>query len=265
MNRHIKTFLLIAGVCLFVILFHYMGLLKPVEVFLRQIVNPLSQDFYQWSVSVDDDEHTFDSVEELQESYKTLLEKNTDQQIDATRIVLLEEEVVELKETLSFVGGVDYTYVTTPVTGQGVDPVGKTLIIGVGDREGVRVGDPVIVRDGILIGKVADVQPRTAIVRLLSDSQSKVGGTVMNGEKSIGVVEGGYGLSIRMNFIPQNEEVSIDDVIVTSGLETDMPAGLVVGTVAAVERKAHDPFQSAIVRPMQDLDHVTVVTVLLSQ
>jgi len=265
MNRHAKTFVLIASVCLVVTLFHFIGWLKPVEIFLRRIVNPMSQDFYQWSVSVGEQNHEFTSVEDLEEGYKTLLEKHTQQQIDSARITLLENEVGELKDTLSFVEGTSYTYVTTPVVGQDVDPVGKTLVIGIGDQEGVRVGDPVTVKDGILVGKIADVRPHTSIVRLLSDSQSKIGGTVINGDKSIGVVEGGYGLSIRMNFIPQNEEVGIDDVIVTSGLEADMPQGLVIGTVAAVERRAHDPFQSAIVRPMQDLDHVTTVTVLLVQ
>ena len=65
---------------------------------------------------------------------------------------------------------------------------------------------------------------------------------LLNQDRSIGIIEGGFGLTIRMTFIPQQEIVEIGNIIVTSGLEKNVPRGLVIGEVASVEKEPFEPF-----------------------
>jgi rod shape-determining protein MreC len=87
---------------------------------------------------------------------------------------------------------------------------------------------------------------------------------VLNDDSSPGVVDGGYGISLRMQFIPRNENVHIGDQIVTSGLEDKIPKGLLLGTVAVVENEAYQPFQEAVLTPAVNLSKLTFVTVITS-
>jgi rod shape-determining protein MreC len=122
-----------------------------------------------------------------------------------------------------------------------------------------------VVEEGILIGKVIKTEKDISIVRLLSDNQSKVAATIINREKSLGIVEGGYGLSVRMNFIPRNETVKTGDLVVTSGLQEDTPRGLLIGKVAAIENEAYQPFQQAILTPSADYSRFVYISIILTK
>jgi len=78
-------------------------------------------------------------------------------------------------------------------------------------------------------------------------------------------VEGGYGISLRMNLIPRDEAVRIGDQVVSSGLEKNIPRGLLIGTVAVIENEPYKPFQQAILNSVADLSKLTVVGALLTR
>lgn len=181
-----------------------------------------------------------------------------------TKIRVLEEENTILREQLNFLKN-KYQSVGANVIGRDLDPLGTTIIINQGARSGLTVNRPVITAGGLLIGKVARVNETTAVVRLLSDFQSSVGATVANREKSLGVVEGGFGLAVRLDLIPQNEVIKPGDAVITSGLEAEIPRGLMIGTVEVVEKKPQEPFQQAILKPAADLHSLFVVSVILSE
>jgi rod shape-determining protein MreC len=113
-----------------------------------------------------------------------------------------------------------------------------------------------------MIGKIIQVERDISVARLVNDNQSSVGATMLNRDRSLGVVEGGFGISLQMNLIPRDEVVQIGDSIVTSGLEEFIPRGLVLGTVASIENEAYKPFQKAIVTPGVDLSKLTIVSIV---
>lgn len=115
-----------------------------------------------------------------------------------------------------------------------------------------------------MIGTIAKIEKNISLVRLINDNQSKIAATILNRDNSLGVVEGGYGLSIRMNFIPRNETVLIGDKIITSGLEQTIPKGLLIGEVAVAENEAYQPFQQAVLTSATDLSKLFIVSVLTS-
>ena len=92
-----------------------------------------------------------------------------------------------------------------PILGQNSDSAEKMVIIDVGNEAGIKLGQPVVAGDGILVGTIAKIEKDIAMVRLINDNQSKIAATILNRDGSLGIVEGSYGLSVRMNFIPRNE------------------------------------------------------------
>ena len=165
---------------------------------------------------------------------------------------------------MSFIQESNYNSIGAIVIGKSIEPSRNSIIINRGKVDGIKIGYPVISDSGVLVGKIIRVEEKISIVELINDQQSKVAATVMNNERSIGIVEGGYGLSIQMNFIPQNEFIPTGETIVTSGLEKNIPYGLLIGTVEAVEKEAYQPFQRAIISPIINLERIKIVSVLIN-
>jgi rod shape-determining protein MreC len=65
-----------------------------------------------------------------------------------------------------------------------------------------------------------------------------------------------------MRYIPQEEDVSIGDIVLTSGLGGLMPKGLVIGQVTEVQQKEYETFQTATVRPAVDLTRLELALVI---
>jgi len=136
----------------------------------------------------------------------------------------------------------------------------RTVIVDKGAADGVAPGMSVITERG-LVGRVTAVSPRSAKVMLLIDPASAVNARLQT-SRADGMVEGQLTPSLRMRFIPQEETVTIGEVVLTSGLGGSTPAGLVIGQVVGVERRDVDLFQTAEVRPTVDFNRLEIVLVI---
>ena len=224
------------------------GWFAPVKKKIRSLLLPLSQSIYSVDLG-------------LRASQADPLPLKI--MITAARIDALEEENETLRAALNFIVAKKYHSVGAEIVGSGADPLRETLILNRGKGNGIEVGYPVIARDGILIGKIIRVDDDVAVAALLSDHQSKVAASAQNSDRSSGLIEGGYGVSVRMNFIPQNENIHVGDAIITSGLEAHIPHGLLIGKVEVVEKETYQPFQRAIIAPALDGRRERLVSVLI--
>lgn len=264
-SKKLKTLFLISAITIFTIILHYIGWLAPIENFFRNILNPGSQAFYSLSVQINDEAEEFTDIDKLKQAYIKIRSELAETKVDNVNYKLLEVENYSLRELLNFYEKNQiYKHVGADVIGKNVDPISNTIILNRGTRDGVAIGNPVITNNGILIGKISKAEESSSIVRLINDNQSRIAATIMNGEKSLGIIEGGYDISVRMNFIPQNETISIGDTVITSGLESEIPYGLIIGTLESIEKEAYQPFQKAIVSPLVDLESLQVVSIIVT-
>ncbi|HBU06498.1 MAG TPA: rod shape-determining protein MreC [Candidatus Magasanikbacteria bacterium] len=262
MNNKLKTFFSVSLVIIIISSFHYIGWLNPIENFFRAIMTPGSKLIYKTNLKINGETEEFSSVNDLENAYKNIKSEFLSCQSSAINNNLLEQENTELRNQLNFSKKNNYNFIGAEVIGKNIDPVGSSIILNRGSSDGIEKDFPVIIGEGILVGKIIKVEEHTATARLINDNQSKVATTVLNRDKSIGLVEGGYGISVKMNYIPQNEEVSVGDIIVTSGLEVTIPKGLLIGTVEAVEKEAYQPFQKAILKTSGDLNKIFLVSII---
>jgi rod shape-determining protein MreC len=137
------------------------------------------------------------------------------------------------------------------------------LIIDKGRDDGLVAGLAVLDEIGAVIGKVTVAEEKISRVTLVTNSGCKMAATLQNVGRTIGVTNGNLGLTVDMNYIPQTEKVGIGDLAVTSGLETNIPRGLLIGQVAKVNKDSNDIWQSANIQPSANLDNLTIVSVIV--
>lgn len=152
---------------------------------------------------------------------------------------------------------VPYKTITAPVIAR--DPSGllKTIVIGAGTDQGVRIDQVVLSEQGV-VGRVSETGTNYAKVLLITDSASSVSALVQTSRAS-GIVRGQYGDTLVMEWILQSDPVKPGDVVVTAGLglgdelRSLYPKGLVIGTVVDVTKAEVSAYQRAVVAPAVDL------------
>ena len=122
------------------------------------------------------------------------------------------------------------THVTGVVLADSGSPFRQSVLLNVGERDGIRDGWATM--DGIgLVGRFSGVGQRTSRVILLTDANSRLPVMVQpSGQKAI--LSGDNSLLPPLDFLENADEVRPGDRVVTSGDGAVFPAGLLVGQVA---------------------------------
>ena len=161
-----------------------------------------------------------------------------------------------------------YRTIAAPVIARDPSGVLKTIVIGVGTDQGVKVDQIVLSEQGV-VGRISEAGSNYAKVLLVTDSSSSVSALVQTSRAS-GIVRGQYGDTLIMEWILQSDPVKRGDVIVTAGLGlgTELhslyPKGLVIGTVVDVTKAEVSAYQRAVVAPAVDLRKLENVLVIVT-
>jgi len=146
---------------------------------------------------------------------------------------------------------------------QDLSPWFQSLIIDQGAAAGIRPGMPVITDSGV-VGLVSGTTPGASKVLLVVDPQSRVDAYVER-TRARGTVRGTSGHDCDFEYVLRHENIEAGDLLLTSGLGTVYPKGLVVGRVASVDRKTSGLFLGAKVAPAVDFTRLEEVFVILEQ
>lgn len=246
---------------------NFLGWLDWAESGAGKVLDPVLNRFYGLSSGIRnayerqiDKEDWAGTKRRLEAEINRLTEENA-------KLKITEEENKLLREHLRFLTKNDYQYLIGNVIAKGsiTESVGvsDSIVIDRGEEDGLRAGLPVLSSQGILIGKIAEVKTSIATVDLTNSKRCKTAATVLNSDKTSGITEGELGLTINMNFIPQNTVINIGDLVVTSGLEENIPRGLVIGKVAEVKKENNALWQQAVIEPLSGINESIIVSVLL--
>jgi rod shape-determining protein MreC len=169
-----------------------------------------------------------------------------------------------------------YDYVGGSVIRQVPNAYSQTITIDVGSSQGVAVDDPVVAPAGDsdqfagLIGRVTAVTPGAANVELILDADTAVSARVQGGTvHGLAMPSDGDPGVLSLKMVPQEEQVSTGQVIVTAGLQSGrlqslLPAGIPIGQITSVSQDENFPDKSIQVTPFVDfgsLDRVLVLKV----
>jgi len=204
---------------------------------------------------------SFADKDELVRRNEDLADRLSSVEALEARIDELESENARLKDLLQFQETTPGQYKVAKVFGRNPNKWFSTIDIALGSDDGIIVDDPVVSRTG-LVGRVLSVDRRTSTVLLLTDPESGVGATV-EGSRDYGVVIGGNGPdTLTLRFFSRDAVVEVGDRVVTSGMGSKYPAGLLIGEVTSVYIPTPGLIKEAAVKPASDLDHLEEVMVV---
>jgi rod shape-determining protein MreC len=149
------------------------------------------------------------------------------------------------------------------VVAHDISPWFRSIVIDQGERSGIRPGMPVITDQGV-VGLVAGTTPGASKVLLVTDPQSRVDAFVQR-TRARGTVRGRSVADCEFEYVLRDEEIRPGDLLVTSGLDSVYPKGLVVGSVGKTEREPYGLFQRARIEPSVDFGTLEEVFVLLDR
>jgi rod shape-determining protein MreC len=261
---------------LFLLVLREVGYLSPVESMFGYVLDPLQRLFAGVTRDVGNMFQTVRETRELRAQVDTLQTEADTLTVENIRLKEYKAEVEQLRAMLSFVSEYPVSaYVGADVVGReacGAFPCGEVIgvdpnpyldyiTINVGSQHGVNIGDPVVGAGAGLVGRVAEVGPRTSKAQLLTDADSGVA-VLLQTSRVTGLVVGQPDGTLRMKYIPQDEEIETGDIVLTSGLGGVMPKGLVVGQVATVEGMDYELHKEAVVEPAIDFKRLEIVLVI---
>lgn len=254
----------VAFLALITIVLSQKGVLDPLRNLALTIVSPLERGVRTAAEPVAD---VLDRVAER----RNLEEENRQlrQQIEQLRA-----EIADLHEQEALSQGLqellkvqeshpDDRFLVARVIAKDPSNFKERIAIDRGREDGIAEGMVVLSAGNSLVGTVSSVLDDFSWVTLITDPNSSVNAMVME-SRTQGVVSGTLHDGLRMELLPQEEEVLPGSTVATSGLGGNFPEALVIGEVVSVQGSPQDIFQKADVEPSADLTRLENVLVLTS-
>ncbi|NLA80108.1 MAG: rod shape-determining protein MreC [Chloroflexi bacterium] len=186
-------------------------------------------------------------------------------------VAQLQTEIVTLQENLSQAeilytlldfarAHPEHEYIASTVIGREISPYLQYIIIDKGSNHGVRYGMPVVTQEG-LVGRIDAVIANASRVKLITDASMKVN-VRLKAANVEGQINGSITGEISLGLIPQDADVQIGEVLLTSGLGGTYPANLFVGQVLSMQSKQNALFQTGSVQAVVDFHSLSAVLVI---
>ncbi|MEC0372329.1 rod shape-determining protein MreC [Paenibacillus chibensis] len=186
---------------------------------------------------------------------------------------LMEDRIAQLEKDLQFTEAqknkYNYSYHIAQVISVNADTVNRTLVLDLGERDGVKAGQSVISVDG-MVGVISHVSNFTSTVKLITTMDVKdpnsngIAVTSMNNHATFGIIDNYDEASkmLVMSQIKQEDPIKVNDQIVSLGDTDKYPQGLIIGTVKSVEESKFGKTKTAMIDPaaeFQDWKQLFVV------
>ncbi len=248
----LRTFLVLFLLSLLLLFFDSRGFLNPVKSVASIVVMPVQYGFYSAKLGLQDTFSFLTFWKSGEARIKNLELRNL-------ALISHEQEVKDLhkeNDVLRKQMG-ESALIPKQMYPATVLFSGDYLEIAGGLVDGIREGQPVVIFDNY-IGKISKVNPRTSIVQLPSDPDAK---TPVKSGQARGLLVGQFNSSMSLEKVAQNEQISVDDLVLTSG-EGDLVPNLIVGRIKEIKKSESDLFQTATVVPIVDFTGLTTVFVI---
>lgn len=173
----------------------------------------------------------------------------------------LSQENIRLKNLLNFKQKSSLRLVAARVIGRSVDSWSSNIIIDKGRYHGINSGLVVVTPYG-LVGSIVESMDNTSKVLLINDPNQGIFSIVQRSRQE-GLVNGTLGSNLIMRYLPDEADILVGDVIVTSELSQNFPKGLLIGRVVNIGREFSGLNRYALVKPVVDLSSIEEVLVVI--
>lgn len=256
---------LLVAIALIGLASHRAGLLQPVQSLFLRATAPLQEGISGITAQFGQLAQTVRDLRTLRQRNKELEAENARLLLDNVRLREIAVEATLLRDLLNVPQAnpsfeVQGARVAARIIGQDPSNLQRYVILDAGQEAGIAHNMPVVSDRG-LVGRISEAGIGWSRVLLITDMNSSVNALTQSSRAS-GLVQGRPDGSLVMQAIPQSDTVSIGDTVFTSGLGGNFPRQILIGQVIEVQRKDYELYQSAVIQPTVNFEHLEVVLVI---
>jgi rod shape-determining protein MreC len=196
---------------------------------------------------------SFATRESLQKEVDALRSDLREQQLITLRQAALQEENARLRNLNGTLPEVIEKRLVGEVVSVEVSSLRQRLLINRGGRSGVYKSQPVVTGDGV-IGQVFRTGPFSSEIILITDAEHALPVQVLRSGVRTIAIGTGRSTALDLPYVPQNYDVKVGDLLVTSGLGEVFPYGLPVGRVTKVTRDPAEPLAQIQAVPLAKIE-----------
>lgn len=248
-SSKIVAFVFLLVISALIVFLNSFGYLNRVKNGVLYITVPIQETFQTSSMNLSNLFRTVENIGKFKEENVTLKNENLKLTYKVSELEEVKRENKSLKQQLGFsddlcLNGLCFQWKMGRVIGRDSSNYGKYVFINLGAKNGVKENQAVTVSEGMLIGKIVEVFDNSSKVMLITSSDSSVN-SITQTTRANGVVKGKYATGVKLEMIDQSEELMVSDLVITSGLESGIPKGLIIGKISNVEESANKVFKTA--------------------
>ncbi len=165
----------------------------------------------------------------------------------------LESENQRLRQLLDSAEKVGERVLIAELLAVDMDPFSRRIVLNKGTRDGVAPGQSMVDSQGVM-GQIVQAGPFSSSGLLITDPSHAVPVQLQRtGQRAVAVGTGSAN-ELELLHIPNNADIRVGDLMMTSGLGGRFPSGYPVGRVVSVERDRGEPFARVTVEPSARLE-----------
>lgn len=239
-----KTFLAFAVALVFIVIGMVMqvkGWLQPIEYALLQAPRPVAGAVRAVAEPVRTVFATLGSLRSVVKENAALRNQVVSLQQQQVQFDKLKSDNELLRNELKFKAQSKFVLESCNVLSIDPQELSDAMVLSCGKEQGIQEGQAVL-SEGYLIAKVAYVGNYTSTAILISNAQSSIDAQLSKNNTE-GVVKGSFGSGTVFDLVSQNAEVSSGDLVVTAGINSRIPKGILIGEVGSVLSGPNDLFK----------------------
>ena len=223
----------------------------PIKEKFTSLEVAVNHSFRPFKVWLDDFSVYFSSKMDLARENQKLKNTQTHSDVQLQKLVATEKRLEELESLLKLRDRSPTEMHAVTVIAASDSPYDQWLRVQYKKEAPIKPGDYVVGAKG-LIGQVISVEEDQALVRSVSDQRASVYVQVLRtGYRAVVFGRGKYN-SLELKFVPEEVDIKVDDILVTSGLGGRYPYGIPVGKVSSVTSDLTSSFSRILVRSLAD-------------
>lgn len=195
----------------------------------------------------------FATRESLQREVDSLRTQLRDQQLVTMRQAALQAENAALRGLNATQPEIIEKRLIGEVISVEVSTLRQRLVVNRGGNAGVQKAQTVVTGDGVL-GQVYRIGPFSSEIILITDAEHALPVQVLRSGVRTIALGTGRTTTLELPYVPQNYDVKVGDLLVTSGLGQIFPYGLPVARVTRVTRDPAEPLAQIEAAPLARID-----------
>lgn len=237
---------------------------SKIEGVIGNTLTPIQKILYSVSKNISDAYKGIVNRSELVGKIEDLIKENGELKTKINLYDQLKFENDRLREILNFKNKFsNYKFVGANIIGKNGSYINE-VIIDIGAKDGLKSG-MIVIANGGLFGMVTSISDSWSLVSPLINGNIAVSGIILRTNMGQGIVKGNVSdeYNLKMEYLFADEDVKIDDIVVTSGLGGVYPADIPIGEVVNIESDKRNLSKSVFIKSHVEFDFVKELFVVI--